>query len=75
MGKYVVQECFTDELGFTFKKAHNAEKNCYLYFMIKDNSLSVFDLIEKDNYDIAHHQFKEYFMKKLQRRAIKTEKI
>jgi hypothetical protein len=63
--KYVVQERFTDDLGFTFEKAYSVESHAYLYFMRKDNSQSVFELIEKDRYEIAQGQYKAAFMERM----------
>jgi hypothetical protein len=65
--KYVIEECFTDDLGLTFEKAHSAESKNYLYFMRKDDSKSVFELIEKDKYKIALGQYKAAFMARMER--------
>jgi transcriptional regulator CtsR len=50
--EYVVEERFTDDLGFTFEKAQGGGYGrplTSLYFMRKDNSQNVFELIEKDS--------------------------
>jgi transcriptional regulator CtsR len=68
MMKYVIEERFTDELGFTFEKAQGGGHGgpiTFLYFMRKDNSQSVFELIEKEQYDIAYWQYRENFMARL----------
>jgi hypothetical protein len=66
--KFVVEERFTNDLGITFEKAYgggHGEPYTYLYFMRKDNSQSVFELIEKDRYEIAQGQYKAAFMERM----------
>jgi transcriptional regulator CtsR len=66
--KYVVEERFTDDLGFTFEKAHGdgyGELHTALYFMRKDDNREVFDLIEKAQYDAACQQYRVGFNARL----------
>jgi hypothetical protein len=65
--KFVIEERFTDDLGITFEKAHgwHGEPYTTLYFMRKDDSRDVFDIIEKERYEIAHRQYRQAFMARL----------
>jgi ribosomal protein L4 len=64
--EYVIQERFTND-RLTFEKAHSVESNNFLYFMRKDDSKSVFELIEKDRYEISLGQYKAAFIARMER--------
>jgi hypothetical protein len=59
--KYVIEERFTDDLGFTFEKSYNKESKAYLYFMWTNDSRSDFELLEKNKYEIALEQYRKAF--------------
>jgi hypothetical protein len=44
-----------------------------LYFMRKDNSQSVFELIEKAQYDVAYQQYRAEFKARLSEKAAEPE--
>jgi hypothetical protein len=52
--KYVIEERFTDELGFTFPCGEAIEN---LYIM--RHSENVFELLDKGRYEIAKGQYRE----------------
>jgi hypothetical protein len=70
--KYVMEERFTDDLGVTFEKAHSGgygKPHAYLYFMREDDSRSVFEIIEKSQYDTAYQQYRQAFKAQMSARA------
>ena len=66
--KYVVEERFTDNNGFTFEKAHSGSYGkpiSHLYIMRKDDDRNVFELIEAIQYETALHQYSKEFKSRL----------
>jgi hypothetical protein len=66
--KYVIEERFTDELGFTFEKAcSGGRREAIEYLYIMRHSESVFELLDKGRYEIAKRQYREQFNEKFNR--------
>jgi transcriptional regulator CtsR len=66
--KYVVEERFTDNNGFTFEKANSGgygKPISHLYIMRKDGSRDVFELIEAVQYEAAFRQYSKEFKSRL----------
>jgi hypothetical protein len=58
--KYVIEERFIDDLGFTFEKAHTGGRGKPLEFMyIMRHSENVFELLDEERYGIAMEQWRE----------------
>ena len=68
--KYVVEERFTDNNGFTFEKAHSVmygKLKSHLYIMRKDGNQNVFEIIEAVQYEAAFRQYRTEFKSRLKK--------
>ena len=71
--KYVCNERFTDNLGFTFEKWHSGgygKPHYNMYIMRKDDNQNVFETIERHRYDTAYQQWKKDFITRNRAAAI-----
>ena len=60
--KYLIEERFSDNLGFTFEKANGKEEGKLkdiLYIM--RHGENVFELLDRERYEIAKRQHREEF--------------